>query len=133
MMTPKFKFILNRIFQILVFIILLYNAYVKLSSSPGAVQLFTGLGLEPFGRFTIGILELTICLLIIYPPTIKYGAILGAFLMLGVIISHMTRIGIAINGDYTFFIMGIIVLICCLSLSISPYKKNYRFCKKTNS
>ena len=123
MITTKFKFILNCLLQALVFGILLYNAYIKLSSSPGAVQLFTGLGLEPYGRFASGIFELTACLLIIFPSTIKYGAISGTFLMLGVIISHLTRIGIAINGDYTFFAMAVIVFACCVGLIIFQYKK----------
>ena len=101
---------------ILASIILIYNACIKLSSNPGAIQLFTGLGLEPYGRFAIGILELTAGILLIYPATLKYGAILGTVLMLGVIAVHITKIGIALNGDYSFFIMGVIAFLCCTGL-----------------
>lgn len=111
------KFILSWTFILLAAVILVYNSYIKLSSNPGAIQLFTGLGLEPYGRFTIGLLELLAGLLLIYPATVKYGAVLGTMLMAGVIFIHLTKIGIALNGDYSFFLIGLIAFLCCISLA----------------
>jgi putative oxidoreductase len=110
------KFILNWILIIAVFIILMYNAYLKLSSNPGAVTLFSSLGMEPYGRFLLGSLELTAALLLLYPATLKYGAALGALLMAGVILIHIFKLGIALNGDYRFFIMGLSAFLCCTAL-----------------
>ena len=107
------KFIMTWILIIPTVLILIYNAYVKLSSSPGAIQLFTGLGLEPYGRL----------LLIVYPPTMKYGAVLGVILMSGVILIHLTKLGIALGGDYSFFIMGIVAFCCSAALIWISYRK----------
>lgn len=110
------KFIMSWIFIILAFAILVYNAYLKLNSNSGAIQLFSGLGLEPYGRFAIGLFELTAALLLLYPGTVKYGAVLGFILMTGVIFIHITKIGIALNGNYSFFFMGVIAFFCCTGL-----------------
>lgn len=119
------KLIVNWILVVVAAVILIYNAYIKLSSNPGAVQLFSGLGLEPFGRFTIGLLELAASVLLIFPGTVKYGAILGSILMSGVIVIHITKLGIALNGNYSFFFMGLIAFLCCISLSwLTIFKQN---------
>lgn len=73
--------------------------------------------MEPYGRFAIGILELVAALLLVYPPTTKYGAILGTVLMSGVILIHVIKLGIALNGSYDLFLMGVITFVCCLSLT----------------
>lgn len=118
------RFILSWIFILLAVVILIYNAYLKLSSNPGAVQLFSGLGLEPYGRFAIGLLELTGGLLLLYPGTVKYGALLGTVLMIGVIFIHLTKLGIALNGNYSFFLMGVIAFFCCTGLMLMTIQKN---------
>lgn len=111
------KLIVTWILVVIAAVILIYNAYIKLSSNPGAIQLFSSLGLEPFGRFTIGLLELAAAVLMIFPGTVKYGAVLGSILMSGVIVIHITKLGIALNGNYSFFFMGVIAFLCCISLS----------------
>lgn len=111
------KLIVTWILVVIAAVILIYNAYIKLSSNPGAIQLFSSLGLEPFGRFTIGLLELAAAVLLIFPGTVKYGAVLGSILMSGVIVIHITKLGIALNGNYSFFFMGVIAFLCCISLS----------------
>jgi len=115
------KLILNWALIIPAFIILMYSANLKLSSNPGAVQLFGGLGMEPYGRFAIGILELIAGLLLVYPPTTRYGAMLGSILMVGVILIHVTKLGIALNGSYDLFLMGLITFVCCTSLIVLSY------------
>jgi len=117
------KFIMTWILIIPTVLILIYNAYVKLSSSPGAIQLFTGLGLEPYGRLLLGATEIFAALLIVYPPTMKYGAVLGVILMSGVILIHLTKLGIALGGDYSFFIMGIVAFCCSAALIWISYRK----------
>ena len=105
-------------------LILFYNAYVKLSGNPGAVQLFSGLQLEPFGRILAGTLETIAAILLLYPPTLKYGAIMATTLMVGVILVHLTKIGIALGGDYSFFVMGVVAFCCSGVLTWISYKGN---------
>lgn len=42
--------------------------------------------------------------------------------MLGVIIIHAWKIGIALNGDYSFFLMAVTVFICASILTWTSYK-----------
>ncbi|WP_316762312.1 DoxX family protein [Pedobacter aquatilis] len=114
--------IINWLLISLTVIILMYNAYVKLSWSPGAVQLFSSLNLEPYGRVIVGTLEVLAALLLLYPPIMKYGALLATCMMLGVIITHLTKIGIALSGDYSFFSMGLIAFVCSAVLSLISFK-----------
>ena len=51
------KNILAWILQILCAIVLFGTSWVKLSSKPSEVYLFTQLGMEPSGRYIIGIVE----------------------------------------------------------------------------
>lgn len=119
------KLILTWILVVATSAILIYNSYLKLSSNPGAVQLFSGLGLEPYGRFILGFLEFATALILLYPGTLKYGAVLGSILMAGVIFIHITKLGIALNGDYSFFCMGAVAFFCCTSLTWMAFSKHY--------
>lgn len=110
------KFIIGWVLIIIAFTILIYNAYLKLSANAGAITLFTSLGMEPYGRILLGFLELSAALLLLYPATLKYGATLGALLMAGVILIHIFKLGIALNGDYKFFIMGVTAFLCATIL-----------------
>jgi len=105
-------------------LILFYNAHVKLSGNPGAVQLFSGRQLEPFGRILAGTLEMIAALLLLYPPTLKYGAIMATALMAGVIAVHVTKIGIPLDGDYSFFLMGVVAFCCSGVLTWISYEGN---------
>lgn len=115
--------ITNYILITIVVLILMYNAYVKLSSNPGAIQLFKGLQLEPYGRIILGATELLAAMLLIFPGTQKYGSILATLLMSGVILIHLTLIGIALGGNYNFFSMGIIAFFCSVVLVWISYQK----------
>lgn len=110
------KFVIGWVLIIIAFTILIYNAYLKLSANPGAITLFTSLDMEPYGRILLGFLELSAALLLLYPSTLKYGATLGAVLMAGVILIHIFKLGIALNGDYKFFIMGVAAFLCSTTL-----------------
>ena len=67
-----------------------FAAYHKFVSNPADVDLFTKLGMEPAGRFTIAGLEALAALLIMVPQSTIYGALLGLGIMLGAVIGHLT-------------------------------------------
>lgn len=98
-------------------VILLQTLYFKFTAQPESVELFTKLGVEPWGRIGTGIIELLASILLLIPATVFIGALLGVGLMLGAITSHLTVLGIESQGDGgQLFMLAITVLICCMIL-----------------
>ena len=94
-------------------VIMLQTLYFKFSAHPEAVYIFTTLGLEPWGRIGIGVMELIASLLILIPRTSWFGALMGLGLMSGAIFFHLTKLGIVVYHDGgKLFAMAVGVLIC---------------------
>jgi len=111
----KLKIIFSWILRIVAALILLQTLYFKFTGHPESVELFTKLGVEPWGRIGTGIVELIACILLLIPSTVFMGAFLGVGLMAGAIISHLTVIGIESKGDGgELFFLAISVMICCI-------------------
>ncbi len=106
------------ILRILAALIMLQTLYFKFTGHEQSVQLFTALGMEPWGRIGTGIFELLASILILYPRTTGYGALLGLGLMSGAIFFHLTKLGLDFGGDYVLFMYALITFMCCLILSI---------------
>jgi len=102
-------------------IILLQTLYFKFTAQPESVQLFTKIGMEPYGRIGTGVLELIAAILILIPRFTGYGAILGLVMMTGALYFHLTKIGIFFGGDALLFIYAVITFVCC-ALLIFIYK-----------
>ncbi|HWB27326.1 MAG TPA: DoxX family protein [Chitinophagaceae bacterium] len=92
--------------------------FFKFSADPQSVKLFTILGMEPWGRIGIGVMELIACILILIPRTTPFGALLGLGLMAGAIFFHLTKLGINFDGDPWLFIYAVITFVCCAVLVI---------------
>lgn len=111
----KIKIIASWLCRMIAALILLQTLYFKFSGHPESVELFTKLGVEPWGRVGTGIIELIASLLIIYPSTVFIGAALGIGLMSGAILSHLTVLGIESQGDGgQLFLYAIIVFLLCV-------------------
>lgn len=80
-------------------IIMLQTLYFKFSGAEESVYIFSQLGLEPYGRIGIAVMELIASLLILWPKTTVYGAVLAMGLMAGALFSHFTTLGIEVQGD----------------------------------
>ena len=104
------------ILRLLAAVIMLQTLYFKFTAQPESVQLFTKLGMEPYGRIGTGILELIASILILIPRYTGYGAIIGLILMTGALYFHLTKIGIYFNGDPLLFIYAVITFVCCAIL-----------------
>jgi uncharacterized membrane protein YphA (DoxX/SURF4 family) len=102
-------------------IILLQTLYFKFTAQPESVQLFTRIGMEPYGRIGTGVLELVAAILILIPRYTGYGAILGLVMMTGALYFHLTKIGIFFGGDALLFIYAVVTFVCC-ALLIFIYK-----------
>ncbi len=111
------------VIRILAAVILLQTLYFKFTAQPESVELFSKLGVEPWGRIGTGVIELITGILLLIPSTVFIGAFLGVGLMSGAILSHLLVLGIVSQGDGgQLFMLAIIVLVLCLILSFI-YKK----------
>ena len=72
---------------------------MKLMAQPASIALFQELGAEPWGRYLVGLAELTAAVLLLIPATAARGGILALVLMAGAMGTHLFRIGINYNGD----------------------------------
>jgi putative oxidoreductase len=109
------KNIISWLFRIAAAVILLQTLYFKFTGHPESVELFTKLGVEPWGRIGTGVIELITGILLLIPATAFVGGFLGMGLMAGAIASHLLVIGIESKGDGgQLFMLAIIVLILSL-------------------
>jgi DoxX-like family len=101
--------------RIIAAIIMLQTLFFKFSASPESVYIFTAVGMEPWGRIGVGVLELIASVLIILPATAYLGAGLALGLMGGAIGMHLTLLGIEVQGDGgQLFLYAVIVTVCSL-------------------
>ncbi len=108
-------------------VIMLQTLFFKFTASSESVYIFTQVGLEPVGRIGIGIAELIASILLLYPRTIIFGALLGAGVISGALMFHLTRLGIVIMNDGgQLFYYAVIVEICCIVL-IWMYKEQFPY------
>lgn len=127
----KLKSILSWLLRIVAAVILLQTLYFKFSAQPESVELFTKLGVEPWGRIGTGVIELIASVLLLIPATVFIGAFLGVGLMAGAILSHLTVIGIESKGDGgQLFMLAIAVSICCLLLVFLHREQGIAYFKK---
>jgi putative oxidoreductase len=93
--------------------IMMQTLYFKFTAAEESVFIFTTIGMEPWGRIGVGILELIAAILIIIPATVWAGSILAFGLMMGAMGMHLTLLGIEVKGDGgQLFIYALIVVLC---------------------
>lgn len=80
-------------------VIILQTLFYKFTGHPDSVLLFTQLGVEPFGRIGLGVVELIAAILLLIPETVKYGIVLSVGLMAGALATHIFIVGIVFNND----------------------------------
>ena len=93
-------------------IILAQTLFFKFSGAAESIYIFTTVGMEPWGRIGIGILELVAAVLMLFNKTAWFGGGLALGLMLGAIGMHLTELGISVQGDggYLFFLALLVAL-----------------------
>lgn len=96
-------------------IILLQTLFFKFTASPESVYIFSSVGMEPWGRISVGILELIAGVLLVVNITAWLGGLLALSLMTGALLMHATKLGISVQGDggYLFF-LALVVSLCSL-------------------
>lgn len=105
--------------QLLVAGILLQTLFFKFTGAAESVYIFSTLGAEPWGRIGSGVVELIAAILLLVPATTTVGAAVALGVMVGAIMSHLTVLGIEIQGDggllfylaLTVFVASAIILL----------------------
>ena len=105
--------------QIVVAVILLQTLFFKFTGAAESVHIFSTLGAEPWGRIGSGVVELIAAILLLVPATVTIGAVLALGVMVGAIMSHLTVLGIEVQGDggllfalaLTVFVGSVVVLV----------------------
>lgn len=100
-------------------VILLQTLFFKFTGAPESVYIFSTLGLEPWGRIGSGVAELIASVLLLVPSTVMVGALLSLAVISGAIVSHLTKLGIALTavGDRgELFVLALVVFVCSLAL-----------------
>lgn len=119
-MKKRIPFIL----RLIVAIILIQTLRFKFTAHPDSVYIFETVGLEPYGRISIGILELIAGILLLIPKTVWVGATLTLGLIGGAIMMHLTTLGIEVQNDGGVLFITAIVTFVLSAIILLLYKKD---------
>ncbi len=101
--------------KVIVAAILLQTLYFKFTGAPESVYIFETVGMEPWGRYGSGVVELLASILLLIPRTAWLGAVLALGVICGAIFFHLTILGIEVMGDGGFlFILACVVFVFSL-------------------
>jgi len=110
--------------RLLAAVIMLQTLFFKFTASAESVYIFTTVGMEPWGRIGVGVMELVAAVLIVVPATAWLGAGLALGLMVGAIGMHLTVLGIEVQGDHGYlFGLALAVTLCSLYVLVHDKDK----------
>lgn len=98
-MSTKTSRRLSWIAQIVAAVILGQTLFFKFAGAPESIYIFERLGVEPWGRYATGIFEFVAVVMLLVPHTAGLGALMAIGLMLGALGSHLTVLGLEVQGD----------------------------------
>ena len=105
--------VLSWVLRITAAIILLQTLFFKFTAAPESVYIFTRVGAEPWGRIGSGVVELIAAILILTPRFTWLGSLIAMGVMAGAIFSHLTVLGIEVQGDKgLLFALALSVFVC---------------------
>jgi len=118
----KLKTIILWLLQLIVASILFGAAWAKLSSQPNSIYIFTELGMEPAGRFIIGVIECSAAFFLLTNRLAATGALFAVGTMLGAIIAHVSILGFSVLGDEGRHIV-MLALVLCSALTVTIVRR----------
>jgi hypothetical protein len=115
-MLSRPETIVSWVLQVIVAAILFQTLFFKFTGAEESVYIFSTLGAEPWGRIASGVAELIAVVLILYPPTVIYGAVLALGVISGALASH-TKLGLVVKNDGgLLFVLAVIVFLSSLAV-----------------
>ena len=135
MTTPVL--ILSWACRIVAAIILLQTLFFKFTAAPESVYIFTKLGtfihnylpfasvdsVQVSGRIGSGIMELIAAVLLLTPRFVWAGALLAMAATGGAIMSHLTFLGIEVEGDKGLLFLLAIVVFVTSGIALISYRR----------
>jgi len=113
-MLSKPETVVSWVLQLTVAVILFQTLFFKFTGAEESVYIFSTLGIEPWGRIASGLAELAAVGLLLYPPTVIYGALLALGVISGALVSH-TKLGLVIKDDGgLLFALAVVVFVSSL-------------------
>ena len=95
-------------------VILLQTLFFKFTGAPESVYIFTKVGMEPWGRYGSGVVELIAAGLLLSRCHAWLGALIALGVMGGAIMSHLTKLGIVVQDDGgLLFALALVVSVTC--------------------
>ena len=91
--------VLSWILRVVAAVILLQTLFFKFTAAPESVYIFTKVHAEPWGRIGSGVIELIAAILLLWPRYTWLGSLLTLATATGAILSHLTLLGIEVQGD----------------------------------
>ena len=119
------------VIKIVAAVIMLQTLFFKFSGAEESILIFETIGIEPWGRYGVGIAELVASIMLLIPKTDWIGGVLTFGLMLGAIAMHLFYLGIEIQGDGgLLFIYALVALTCSLIIVVINRNKLLSVFKK---
>jgi len=105
-------------------VILLQTLFFKFTGAPESKYIFGTLGVEPWGRWLSGVVELVAAILLLIPTTQIFGAVIAMGVMVGAIFSHLFILGLVVQNDggLLFSLACSVFLSALLILILQPEK-----------
>ena len=91
--------IISWVLRLAIAIIFIQTLYFKFTAHPDSVYIFSELGVEPYGRVGLGIIELITAILLMVNSTKIIAIFLSIGIIIGAIGSHILVIGTSVQGD----------------------------------
>ncbi len=118
-MKKNLAFYAERIAAWVAALIFMQTLYFKFTGHPDSVYIFSELGGEPYLRIGLGVVELLVAFLLIWPRTAVLGAYFGLGIMIGALGSHLFVLGVEVQSDGgNLFALACLTAICCLVVLI---------------
>jgi hypothetical protein len=110
---------LSWICRIIAAAIMIETLFFKFTGSPESVYIFSRMHLEPWWRYGQGIWELAAALLLLTPRLGWAGGLLTLGAIGAAIVSHLTVLGIEVQGDHgLLFGMAVVTFVCGFVVTI---------------
>ncbi|HEY8901298.1 MAG TPA: hypothetical protein VIM61_12875 [Chthoniobacterales bacterium] len=120
----KPEIIIAWICRVVAAVILLQTLFFKFTAAPESVYIFTRVGLEPWGRIGSGVFELIAAVLLFVPGLTWLGAALALGVIGGAIMSHLTVLGIEVQGDHGLLFGLALVVALCSAILLLIYRRS---------
>lgn len=102
--------VISWVLRLIAAAILVQTLYFKFTGAPESVYIFTKVHAEPWGRIGSGVVELIAAVLLLWPRFTWAGAVVASGVMAGAIMSHLTLLGIEVQGDHgLLFVLALTV------------------------